>query len=368
MPRRLTCAACGLAAILIGGCHSHAAVSPADPAAAAAVPARVADESAPEERCAVDTRDVEFNNGEIRLKGTLHLPATGGPAPALVVLHSASGGLRDYHYYDHLTELLPPMGMAVLVFDRRGHGESTGSFQDADFDDLAGDALAAIDHAAAQPEIDGERVGLWGVSQGGWIAPRAAARSGRVAFVISVSGPGVSPAEQMIYSAETSLRIEGYSEDVVRRAVAMRKRIDEYFRGNADRSTVQAEIDRLRDEPWFAHAYFPGRGDLPADVRRSKWHQEMDYDPLPVLGDVEAPMLFLFGANDRWVPVKTSVDEIRASMRGKNVSIVEIEGADHYLMTAVPAGSGAVANDEGLVLSERYRRTLLRWLSEHAEM
>lgn len=310
----------------------------------------------------VEKTNVVFHSGSVRLAGTLVFPNMDAPTPALIVLHSASGASRNYHFYEHLTELLPKLGIAVLVFDRRGHGESSGNFRAADFDDLATDALAALEFLASRPHIDAKRIGVWGVSQGGWIAPRAASKSESIAFVISVSGPGVSPAEQMIYSAETALRLEGYSDDVVERAAALRRRVDEYFRGNVDRHLVQQEIDRVREEPWFQHVSLPNRGRLPRDASSSKWFQEMDYDPLPVLASITAPMLFLFGELDRWVPVTTSIDKLKAATISKEeVTIVSIEAADHYLM--IPDSTEEDAQSQRL--SQEYTRILQTWLQKH---
>ncbi len=313
----------------------------------------------------IEETNVAFRNEAVRLAGTLVFPNTDTPTPALIVLHSASGASRDYHVYDHLRQLLPRLGIAVLVFDRRGHGGSSGDFQTASFDDLASDALAALDLLAALPHIDERRIGLWGVSQGGWIATRAASKSKRVAFVISVSGPGVSPAEQMIYSAETSLRIEGYSEDVVQRAATLRRRVDEYYRGNADRLSVQHDIDDARDAPWFEHVYLPNRGHLPGDVASSKWFQEMDYDPLSSLTDITVPMLFLFGALDRWVPVTTSIKKIETATASKpSVNILSIGGADHYL--TLPDSLEEDSRNQRL--SPEYLRVLREWLQEHVKV
>src|SRR5215213_11382155 len=94
---------------------------------------------------------------------------------ALVALHGAGMGTRDYFLYEHLHELLPPAGIGVVTFDRRGEGESTGDASRGRFDVQARDALAVLE------AVDAERAGLWGVSQGGWIGPIAAAQSGRVA-------------------------------------------------------------------------------------------------------------------------------------------------------------------------------------------
>lgn len=145
------------------------------------------------------SEQVSFSNGAVKLSGTLYLPAGNERHAALVVFHAANGGTRDFHAYRHLTTALPAAGIAVLVFDRRGSGASTGDFTTATFKDLAGDGLAGIALLKKRRDIDPLRIGVWGVSQGGWLAPLAATLSRDVAFVVSVSVPGGRPPKQTDY-------------------------------------------------------------------------------------------------------------------------------------------------------------------------
>jgi dipeptidyl aminopeptidase/acylaminoacyl peptidase len=105
---------------------------------------------------------VTFSNNNVTLAGTLYLPEKVGPHPALVVYHSASGPLRNHPAYQHLITELPPTGFAVLVFDRRGSGASTGDFNTATFQDLAMDGIAGISYLKKRKDIDPTRIGVWG--------------------------------------------------------------------------------------------------------------------------------------------------------------------------------------------------------------
>src|SRR6185503_2817746 len=102
----------------------------------------------------------------------LHLPDGPGPHPAIVPLHGASDGSRDQFLFRHLAKVLPPRGIAVARFDRRG--------DDVPLDLQVQDAMRVVDELAARPDIDAERVGLWGFSQGAWVAPLAASRSTKI--------------------------------------------------------------------------------------------------------------------------------------------------------------------------------------------
>src|SRR5215207_1813681 len=99
--------------------------------------------------------------------GAVTLAASFSPADdvAIVALHGASDGTRGFFLYRHLHEVLPPAGIGVVTFDRRGEGASTGESSRGRFDVQVDDALAVAEAVGA------ERIGFWGYSQGGWVAP-----------------------------------------------------------------------------------------------------------------------------------------------------------------------------------------------------
>src|SRR5512145_3351031 len=114
-------------------------------------------------------QEIVFSNQAVQLAGTLYKPEAGSTSPAMVVLHAANGGTRQFAFYQHLTRQLPEHGIAVLLFDRRGSGQSAGNFETASFDTLAGDGRAAVEYLQSREDIDKKRIGLFGISQGGWI-------------------------------------------------------------------------------------------------------------------------------------------------------------------------------------------------------
>jgi len=188
----------------------------------------------------ITSEDIVFLNDELRFAGTLYRPENPNPCPAVVIVHPASGGERTDPFYVHLISELPRHGMAVLVFDRRGSGQSEGDFELAGFDDLANDVIAAVEYLQARPDIDGARIGLHGTSQGGWIAPIAAARKPDIAFIVAVSACGVTPAEQMDYGVAFHLKQEGFDQPSISKAIELRTRVNQYFRGLASKEEVAA--------------------------------------------------------------------------------------------------------------------------------
>ena len=257
-----------------------------------------------------------------------------GRDTALVALHGAGEGTRDYVLYRHLHEVLPEVGIGVVTFDRRGEGESTGDSSRGRFEVQAADALAVLD-AVGVP-----RVGFWGLSQGGWIAPLAASESPRVAFVVGVASTGVTPSEQMMYA-------------VVQRVLALRREYEAFVHGRAAgrEDALAAELSAAMDEPWWLLAFLPPIL-LDAEGRRV-WIEEMDWDPRPVFARVQVPALMFYGADDAWTPVEPSVEAWREA-RGSAVDLVVVPEASHEM--ALPDGS----------ISLEYEQKLVDWLLEQA--
>ncbi|MEV4892534.1 acetylxylan esterase, partial [Nonomuraea sp. NPDC055795] len=130
---------------------------------------------------AVRSGDVTFiGAGGVTLHGTIIGPkATKRHSPAIVMVHGAGPVTRE-EYRDE-AEAYARRGVVTLIYDKRTDGYSTVR---RDYAMLATDALAAVRTLRARPEVDPDRVGVWGLSEGGWVAPLAAARSADVAFLI----------------------------------------------------------------------------------------------------------------------------------------------------------------------------------------
>lgn len=262
---------------------------------------------------------------------------------AIIALHGAAHGTRCYFLYEHLHEVLPPAGIGVVTFDRRGEGKSTGDSSRGRFDLQAEDALAV------REAVDAERVGLWGFSQGGWVAPLAAAASGRVAFLVLVASTGVTPSEQMMYATAEQLRRGGYDAAVVARVIALRRAFEDWVhgRGPERQAELEAELSSARDEPWWPRAFLPPT--LLDDEGRRLWIEEMDFDPRPVFDQVRVPTLLFYGEDDAWTPVAVSIEAWRQA-RGDDVDIVVLPDAAHEL--TLPDGT----------LAPAYQQALTDWL------
>jgi uncharacterized protein len=123
---------------------------------------------------AVAHEPMTFHNGDIKLAGTLYIPEHADHVPAVIVFWGPQAPTREFAMYQQLATGLPAIGVGVLIFDRRGSGESGGSDAHTTFQELASDGIAALHSLQRDPRIDSKRIGFWGLSQGGWLAILAA--------------------------------------------------------------------------------------------------------------------------------------------------------------------------------------------------
>jgi dienelactone hydrolase len=186
----------------------------------------------------ITSQEVRFSNANANLVGTVYFPKSGDRMPAVVVLHEASSATREDAVYRHLRDGLPALGFAVLIYDRRGSGQSSGDARSVDYETLADDAIAAQGALAKLPRIDPTRIGFWGLSQGGWLAVLAAGRSRNAAFAISVSAPLVTADQQMQFAMSNLLTVRGYAPADVREMVETRKAWTGYLRGTNSREVA----------------------------------------------------------------------------------------------------------------------------------
>jgi pimeloyl-ACP methyl ester carboxylesterase len=280
------------------------------------------------------------------LGAALSLPDGPGPHPAIVGLHPASDPSRDHYLFGHLAAVLPPRGVAVLRYDRRGNDVPLGLQVD--------DALSACAALRARDDVDPKRIGLWGFSQGAWVAPLAAARSTHVAFLVLVASTGVTPAEQMLYGTATHARQAGFGDDDVDRLVALRRTVDEWRRGRVTRERAQEAVDAVAGQSWFEHAWVQrklGDGIWP----------DMDFDPEEAFSLVRVPTLLFYGEDDEWQPIDASVATWqRAARRSGNadVTVVRLAGTRH-----APTLGG---REDASAIAPEYERALVAWLKERA--
>lgn len=304
--------------------------------------------------CGNRSEDVTFRNGDVALAGTVVTPRSGAPFPAIVLVHGDGPDTRDG--YRHLADEFASRGIAALIYDKRGAGKSGGKFP-ARFRDLAGDAVAAVRYLRSRDDVDDERIGLWGGSQGGWIAPLAASLpETRARFVVAKAAPGVGPAELARWKSVRRVQQAGYSADVVARVNRLMDIQFEIVRSGSGWPELDKQVRDVRGEPWFP---------LVAVMRHSQWRSswmtygpDIDFDPVKVLSRVDAPILWLLGENDPETPLDATLAMLAAQKaRGKDITVKVFPGADHQLER--PRTSKNRPN-----YAPRYIETTMSWVAD----
>lgn len=251
-------------------------------------------------------RDVTIAAGDVTLGATLYFPkdATGG-LPAIVTAHGSAPSTRDgVSFY---TDTALSMGFAVLSFDKRGTGVSTGEYERfnvADspriFDDLAMDIVHSVRWLTDQDNIDASQIGLLGGSQAGWIMPIAASKEPLVSFVIIGEGVPVTAGEESEHG---------------------------HFLASAHGS---------ENDPDITSADIAA-----ADAALAGYDGAHGFDPMPVLKQIDTPTLWIFGLRDTVIPVHPSLFRLEALIRaGKTNNHVHIFPFGDHNFTNTATGGG----------------------------
>jgi uncharacterized protein len=264
----------------------------------------------------------------------LLIPPTTGRHPAVVLIHGSSTPSRnDFRFYG---DLFVRRGIAALIYDKRPGADPSGASR-VDLRDLAKDTLAAVELLKARADIDPKQIGLWGHSEGGWVAPVAAAQSKDIAFVISFSGPGVTYAEVNKFADANRLRAHGFSEAEIREATEAAARVDEYVRRGGVEQTLQSFLDEAWRKTWAAQTTLPRRVPNSEEIHTWLRWRNLDLDPVSYWQQIKVPALVMFGELDDVVPAQTSAERIAAALRlagNRDVTIKIFPKANHTIQQA----------------------------------
>lgn len=245
------------------------------------------------------TEDVTFTSGDIILHGTLLVPAGTGPWPAIALVHGAGPGPRDENI--GVAEAFAEAGVVTLIYDKRTEGYAANGIGGRDYDLLAADALSAIALLQSRPEVRPELVGLWGLSEGAWVAPMAAAASTDVAFLVLAGAAAIPPAQQEGWRHEQVLRHAGVAGSLL--------------------ETIPRDLIHL--------------------LVTTELLSEASHDPVVVLDQIAQPVLAVWGELDRTGPPAESARLMAAALEragNSHATLAVIPGANHDLKRATDDG------------------------------
>ena len=313
----------------------------------------------------VQVEEIRFRSGTFRLVGDLRLPVGDGPFPAIIMVHGDGPVARD----GYRTTYMPPMeiflrnGYAVFSWDKPGSGESTGKFnRKGVWDVLSRRAEILVDGIgvlAEHPAIDPARIGLWGISQAGWVMPLALEETDNVAFMIVVSGGAESSPEQMAYQLGQQVACGGGSEE----QAAL---VEQYWA----QSSNATSYDEYREAMEILIGIPRFKDHTGVTLRIAEQHDWKPYprdldkyvDPMDVIEHTTIPVLAFFGELDKNIDPVQGAEAYEAALRkagNQAASIVVIPGVTH---TLVPAETGCLNESWGSELAPEYLETLESWL------
>jgi len=286
--------------------------------------------------------DIFFENSasDITLAGTLTLPEGNGPLPAVILISGSGPQDRDEYFMSHrpflvIADHLTRQGIAVLRYDDRGFGESTGNHGSATSLDFATDAAAAVAYLKTRDEIDNEHIGLAGHSEGGLIAPIVAADDADVAFIILLAGPGVSGVEIQKQQIESFAPMMGLTPEQIEEE----KRNIEQIAAIVRETDLGGELNQKIAE--FFLSKMP-EGDTFMGMNKEEfinqklmelnrpWYKYfIDHNPAEFLKEVNVPILAINGSRDVQVSPQ-NLEYIReATSHNNQVTITEYPGMNH---------------------------------------
>jgi uncharacterized protein len=334
-----------------------------------------------------DEQEVVYQNKKdgVQLAGTLTLPRSKGPFPAVLLITGSGPQDRNETVLDHkpflvLADHLTRLGIAVLRVDDRGVGKSTGRFSEATSEDFAADALAGVEYLKTRNEVAPRRIGLIGHSEGGLIAPMLAARSTDIAFIVMMAGSGLTGEQILYHQAMLIARAHGVSDELIAQnraaqervfaiikqekdGVVAEKRIREEaatFRELAARIKAEAREEQRKTMDLIAEYI-----EMQAKLAVSPWFRFiLTYDPRPTLMKVRCPVLAINGEKDLQVPAKENLAAIRLALEtggNKDYTVLALPNLNHLFQTCRTGAISEYAQSEETI-SPAALDTISKWI------
>lgn len=321
--------------------------------------------------------DVKFPNGPagVSLAGTLTLPKGNGPFPAAVLIAGSGPQDRDESIANHkpflvLSDYLTRKGFAVLRYDKRGVGESTGSAEMATTLDLASDAKCAVAYLKSRNDIDAASIGFIGHSEGAMIAPTLAAASRDLSWIVLLAPPATKGEDTLLNQSDLIARAGGLGDAQVLASLNFDKQAYDLVLNEPDSTVVTQKLKALVKDSGINAAMPPEAVDQQIHMMTSPWFRFfLAYDPLPDLKRTKCPVLALYGEKDLQVPPKINLPMVEKAFQdgGNNqAEVKELPKLNHLFQHAYTGSPTEYATiDE--TFSPDALKIVSDWLAERAK-
>jgi pimeloyl-ACP methyl ester carboxylesterase len=278
-----------------------------------------------------DNKRIEFESGHFKIVGELRIPSGEGKYPLVIMVHGDGPAWRSYFYT--LKKCFLRAGYATMMWDKPGTGQSKGKFSRQHLiAERAEILLDAIESAKNHSRIDAGRIGVWGISQAGYVIPQAHQKTDDITFMILVGVAGQNGIEQTAFFVSQQIQCEGYSEDEAKEAerlavnVLIAKTYDEYV---ANGKILLEKYPIIKDLDFMA-------GILPEERWQPKDPEGKGYfNPISIFEQTKIPALVVFGEKDRNVNPIQALEAYTKALRkagNPNFRVELIAGADHDII------------------------------------
>lgn len=332
-----------------------------------------------------DEKEVVYENKKagVKLAGTLTLPRTDGPFPAVLLITGSGPQDRDETVFGHrpflvLADYLTRRGIAVLRVDDRGIGKSTGIFAKVTSEDFAGDALAGVEYLKSLKEINPKQIGLLGHSEGGIIAPMVATKTPDVSFIVMMAGTGLT-GEQILYLQSALIqKASGTSDEAIARDRKLREQMFAVVKEEQDSAAIDKKLRivltdalaKMSEKEKQEMGYSPEMVDMSIKQLLSPWLRFfLTYDPKPTLRKVKCPVLAINGEKDLQVPPRENLRAIEEALKAggnKDYTVKELPGLNHLFQTSA-TGSPTEYSKIEETISPTALTIIGDWIVEHAK-
>ncbi len=283
-------------------------------------------------------------NTNVKLAGTFSIPKGDGPFPAVVLIAGSGPHTRDEAVAGHkvflvLSDYLTKRGIAVLRYDKRGVGLSSGDYKSATTAEFTSDAAAAVTYLRSRVDVDVRHIGLIGHSEGGEIAPAVAAHDAKVSFIVLLAGPAIRGDKLLAEQIYLIGKAAGVPEDHGTVSREVNQEIFTVVAEAANESEAKRKAEAIFDKAVEDHKIFGDPAQAKAagsSLLSSPWMRYfLSYDPVPALRQVKVPVLALSGSLDLQVPPKDDLAAMRDALSSdKDVTVMELANLNHLFQTA----------------------------------
>ncbi len=342
-------------------------------------PKKVVRPQDPQEPYSYFEEDIYFENikDSIIITGTITVPKHVKNPPVVILISGSGPQDRNSEILNHrpfwvIADYFTKNGIAVLRYDERGVGQSTGKFNGATSYDFATDASLAVDYLKTRNDIDAKRIGILGHSEGGIVAPLVATQRKDIAFLILLGAPGYNGADILLMQQEEISLGMGISKDTVAATkqfnsglykILLEEKDDKQLKNKvANYVTNQMQQNGVTDKKTIDEAI-----DNTLQIYTEKWMLTfMRHEPIPVLKKVKCPVLAITGSKDLQVPATENLAAIKKALTeggNKKVTAINLPNHNHLFQeteTGLPSEYETIEQTFSPIALEK----MLEWLQK----